>query len=242
MPPGEERRDHERGRRAAPLDRHRLRRRRPPGADRGAARRAPSDHGAEQVVAILCDPDGAPIEVAETLLSTEYGPTASSAARRWSSGSTTRGQPIRGAGSLISASAVHRPGLDSERRLLPLVARRPRGPRPLRGRARAMPENEAGIEVVVSDFGGVLTSRWSSRSWPSRTRPGSPPRRSARRCRRRAEANGDNPLFEMERGEITEVAFLEKLTAEPRAAARPPLRSCTASKRSTSRRCSRTRR
>ena len=36
------------------------------------------------------------------------------------------------------------------------------------------------------------------------------------------EANGENPLFEMERGEITEVAFLEKLTDEPRAAARPP--------------------
>ena len=27
-----------------------------------------------------------------------------------------------------------------------------------------------------------------------------------------AEANGENPLFELERGEITEVAFLEQLT------------------------------
>ena len=34
----------------------------------------PADHGDEQVVAILCDPDGAPVEFSETLLSTEYGP------------------------------------------------------------------------------------------------------------------------------------------------------------------------
>ena len=32
------------------------------------------EHGDEQVVAVLCGPDGAPVELAETLLSTEYGP------------------------------------------------------------------------------------------------------------------------------------------------------------------------
>ena len=55
------------------------------------------------------------------------------------------------------------------------------------------------------------------------------------------EADGDNPLFEMERGEITEVAFLEKLTdGWSRCSATGP--RCTASKRSTSRRSNRTRR
>ena len=32
------------------------------------------EHGEEQLVGVMCDPDGAPQEVAEALLSTEYGP------------------------------------------------------------------------------------------------------------------------------------------------------------------------
>ena len=31
-------------------------------------------HGDEQISAVLCGPDGAPVEVSEALLSTEYGP------------------------------------------------------------------------------------------------------------------------------------------------------------------------
>jgi hypothetical protein len=73
------------------------------------------DHGEEVVVAILCGPDGAPVEIAETLLSTEYGPDG--VQRRvtlelWAEGE--EGTPMRGAGSLISASSVRRPGLSSE--------------------------------------------------------------------------------------------------------------------------------
>lgn len=71
------------------------------------------DHGAEQVVAILCGPDGAPDEVAETLLSTEYGPDGVQRRATLELWMDDEGQAIRGAGSLISASAVHRPGLDS---------------------------------------------------------------------------------------------------------------------------------
>jgi hypothetical protein len=77
--------------------------------------RGASTHGDEEVVAILCGPDGAPAEVAETLLSTEYGPDG--VQRRvtlelWADGE--EGAPMRGAGSLISASSVNRPGLKSE--------------------------------------------------------------------------------------------------------------------------------
>src|SRR5258705_389044 len=32
------------------------------------------EHGEEQIATVLCNADGAPVEVAETLLSTEYGP------------------------------------------------------------------------------------------------------------------------------------------------------------------------
>jgi len=74
---------------------------------------ASSGHGDEQIAAVLCDPDGAPVEVTETLLSTEYG--ADGVQRRatlelWVDGD--EGQPLRGAGTLISSARLDRPGLD----------------------------------------------------------------------------------------------------------------------------------
>jgi hypothetical protein len=70
------------------------------------------EHGDEEVVAVLCGPDGAPIEVSETLLSTEYGPDGvqrRATLELWIDGE--EGQPLRGAGTLISAARVNRPGL-----------------------------------------------------------------------------------------------------------------------------------
>ncbi|HXR31596.1 MAG TPA: hypothetical protein VN752_10705 [Solirubrobacterales bacterium] len=69
-------------------------------------------HGEEEVAAVLCDPDGAPVEVSETLLSTEYGPDG--VQRRvtlelWLDGEEP--QPLRGAGTLISAAAIDHSGL-----------------------------------------------------------------------------------------------------------------------------------
>jgi hypothetical protein len=72
-----------------------------------------ADHGAEQVVAILCDPDAAPVEVSEALISTEYGPDGVQRRATLELWIDDDGQPLRGAGTLISSSAVHRPGLDS---------------------------------------------------------------------------------------------------------------------------------
>jgi hypothetical protein len=79
---------------------------RPPGS---------STHGDEQVAAVLCGPDGAPVEVSETLLSTEYGPDGvqrRATLELWTDGD--EGQPLRGAGTLISAAKVRRPGIDSD--------------------------------------------------------------------------------------------------------------------------------
>ena len=79
---------------------------RPPGA---------TGHGEEEVAAIVCDPDAAPVEVSEALLSTEYGEDGiqrRATLELWLDGD--EGQPLRGAGTLISATAVHRPGLDSQ--------------------------------------------------------------------------------------------------------------------------------
>jgi hypothetical protein len=71
-------------------------------------------HGEEELAVVLCDPDGAPVEVSEALLSTEYG--SDGVQRRaslelWVDGD---GQPLRGAGTLISAHPLRRDGLHSE--------------------------------------------------------------------------------------------------------------------------------
>lgn len=67
-----------------------------------------SGHGEETVSAVLCDPDGAPLEVSEALLSTEYG--ADGVQRRatlelWTDEEGATG-PLRGSGTLISAAGV----------------------------------------------------------------------------------------------------------------------------------------
>jgi hypothetical protein len=72
-------------------------------------------HGEEEVAAVLCDPDGAPLVFEETLLSTEYG--TDGVPRRatlelWQDAED--GRPLRGAGTLISSTAVRRGGLRSE--------------------------------------------------------------------------------------------------------------------------------
>jgi hypothetical protein len=72
-------------------------------------------HGAEEVAAVLCDPDGAPIEVSEALLSTEYGEDGvqrRATLELWTDGE--QGQPLRGAGTLISAAKVRRRGLNAD--------------------------------------------------------------------------------------------------------------------------------
>ena len=73
------------------------------------------EHGDEEVVAVLCDPDGAPLTFEEALLSTEYGEDG--VQRRaplelWPD--TEELRPLRGAGTLINAVAVERDGIDSQ--------------------------------------------------------------------------------------------------------------------------------
>jgi hypothetical protein len=72
----------------------------------------PSGHGEEEVAAVLCSADGAPVEVSEVLLSTEY--RSDSVQRRatlelWVEDDDE--QPLRGAGTLISAASVDHSGL-----------------------------------------------------------------------------------------------------------------------------------
>ena len=77
-----------------------------------------------------------------------------------------------------------------------------------------MSENASGIEVIVSDFGGVLTSPLVESFMAFQDQTGIATETLGRAMQAAAEADGENPLFAMERGEITEVAFLEKLTVQ----------------------------
>jgi putative hydrolase of the HAD superfamily len=88
-----------------------------------------------------------------------------------------------------------------------------------------MAEDGTGIEVVVSDFGGVLTTPLIQSFMAFQDQTGISAEVLGRAMQAAAEANGENPLFEMERGEITEVAFLEKLTdhLEPLLGHRPEM-------------------
>lgn len=70
--------------------------------------------GEEEVAAVLCDPDAAPVEFEEALLSTEYGEDGvqrRATLELWSDADDAR--PLRGAGTLISSIAVRRHGLES---------------------------------------------------------------------------------------------------------------------------------
>jgi hypothetical protein len=72
-------------------------------------------HGEEEVAAVLCDPDSAPLRFEESLLSTEYGEDGvqrRATLELWPDVEEMR--PLRGAGTLISSVSVRRQGIDSE--------------------------------------------------------------------------------------------------------------------------------
>jgi putative hydrolase of the HAD superfamily len=89
-----------------------------------------------------------------------------------------------------------------------------------------MAEAKRRFEVVISDFGGVLTTPLVESVMAFQDRTGLTPEALGRGMAAATEANGgENPLFEMERGEIAEAAFLDQLTdaLEPLLGHRPEM-------------------
>jgi putative hydrolase of the HAD superfamily len=88
-----------------------------------------------------------------------------------------------------------------------------------------MTEGKGGIEAIVCDFGGVLTTPLIQSFMAFQDETGISTEDLGKAMHAAAEANGENPLFEMERGEITEVAFLAQLTdcLEPLLGHRPEM-------------------
>jgi putative hydrolase of the HAD superfamily len=83
----------------------------------------------------------------------------------------------------------------------------------------------AEIEAVVSDFGGVLTTPLLRSFAALQDEVGVSVESIGEAMRASADENGEIPLFRLERGEITEVEFLEQLSAdlEPALGHRPHL-------------------
>jgi putative hydrolase of the HAD superfamily len=88
-----------------------------------------------------------------------------------------------------------------------------------------MAEGAPGIEAVISDFGGVLTTPLLQSFVAFQDETGITAETLGKAMAAATEANGENPLFEMERGEISEDAFLVKLTdsLEPLLGHRPSM-------------------
>jgi putative hydrolase of the HAD superfamily len=69
----------------------------------------------------------------------------------------------------------------------------------------------AEIEAIVSDFGGVLTTPLLGSFMAFQDETGISTENLGKAMQAVTEADGENPLFVLERGEITEAVFLEKL-------------------------------
>jgi putative hydrolase of the HAD superfamily len=70
------------------------------------------------------------------------------------------------------------------------------------------------LRAVISDFGGVLTTPLLGSFAAFQDETGIPPEALGMAMQRIAEADGEHPLYELERGRITEAAFLERLGGE----------------------------
>jgi putative hydrolase of the HAD superfamily len=83
----------------------------------------------------------------------------------------------------------------------------------------------AEIEAIVSDFGGVLTTPLLASFLAVQDEIGIATEDLGRAMRAATEERGENPLFEMERGEMPETEFLDLLAAalEPLVGHRPHL-------------------
>jgi putative hydrolase of the HAD superfamily len=68
------------------------------------------------------------------------------------------------------------------------------------------------IRAVVSDFGGVLTNHLIEAFLAYQDESGISMEQLGRGMQRVAERDGEYPLYQLERGEITEAAFLENLS------------------------------
>jgi putative hydrolase of the HAD superfamily len=83
----------------------------------------------------------------------------------------------------------------------------------------------AEVQVIVSDFGGVLTTPLLGSFMAFQNQTGISTEVLGKAMQAVAEEDGENPLYALERGETTEVSFLERLSdgLEPLLGHRPQM-------------------
>ena len=174
----------------------------------------------------------------EALLSTEYGPDGRPRRIGLELYPAADSIPIRVAGEATHASLLqHRRRAPDERGADPALDRghrRRRPGHPARG-VRPPP-----IKAVISDFGGVLTTPLMNSFAAFQDQTGISAEALGRAMQTIAERDGEHPLYALETGRMTEANFLasrRRPRSSPSSATAP---RCTASRRSTSRRWSRT--
>ena len=81
------------------------------------------------------------------------------------------------------------------------------------------------IEAIISDFGGVLTTPLVQSFMAFQDTTGISPESLGKAMAASASSDGENPLFKLERGEMTEAAFLEQIAdaLEPLLGHRPEM-------------------
>jgi putative hydrolase of the HAD superfamily len=81
------------------------------------------------------------------------------------------------------------------------------------------------IEAVISDFGGVLTTPLVQSFMAFQDKTGISAENLGKAMQESASLDGENPLFKLERGEVTEAAFLERIAdaLEPLLGHRPEM-------------------
>ena len=72
----------------------------------------------------------------------------------------------------------------------------------------------SGVRAVISDFGGVLTTPLLHSFAAFQDTTGIAPEQLGVAMQTLAERDGEHPLFALEKGEITEAAFLERMASE----------------------------
>ena len=72
----------------------------------------------------------------------------------------------------------------------------------------------SGVRAVISDFGGVLTTPLLHSFAAFQDTTGISPETLGFAMQRLAERDGEHPLFALEKGEITEAAFLERIAGQ----------------------------
>ena len=88
-----------------------------------------------------------------------------------------------------------------------------------------MAEGPVKIKAIVSDFGGVLTTPLVGSFMAFQDETGISTENLGKAMQAVAEADGEHPLYALERGEVTEVDFLERIAGglEPLVGHRPEM-------------------